>query len=126
MRWLIIPRTKFDITTVKINRNDVKILNKLKVGSQTNRDVLEIILKQYDKDGITRDLGKIIDTFQLFSNEYLHEDFELVLNFIRIICFKIISIDNQISKGLICNILVEDLEKIFNEKISEVISTPDS
>ena len=114
------PRKK-ESTHVRISIERLELLDRIRVGKETNRKVMDRILEDYDLNGIRRELIKKISDLQLFSNNFIHEDLHYCLEILKIIFFKIDDSNNKIEKGIICNVLREDLDRILEKKIPDII-----
>ena len=78
------PRKK-ESTHVRISIERLELLDRIRVGKETNRKVMDRILEDYDLNGIRRELIKKISDLQLFSNNFIHEDLHYCLEILKII-----------------------------------------
>ena len=115
------PRKNEKVTHVRISKEDLSILESLKGVKETNRNVLSRVIKDYDNDGVKRELVKHISELQLFVNNFIHPDLHDCLEVLKAIFVNIESSTNQIESSLICNLLKENLVNTRKELKENII-----
>jgi len=114
------PRKNEEVTHVRISKDNLMVLDTIRIGKETNRQVLNRLMKDYDNNGIRRQLVKVVSELQLFVNNYIHEDFHHCLEILKAIMIKVDDSTNRIEKAEICKIVLDDLSLILNKKIGKI------
>lgn len=115
------PRKNEGVTHVRIGKDNLKVLDSVRIGDETNREVIKRLLEDYDYRGIRRELVKKFSDIQQFVTNYIHEDLHYSLELLKVIIFNIEGSENKLERAEICKILNDDLYIIHNDKIPKLL-----
>ena len=104
---------KGNITQIRARRETVEIIDKLKYKGETRSQVLDRILRDYDKYGVRRELFRLFSDLEVLTGRFIHPDVIYILEMMRAILLLILKEEDMLKRAEICNNLQARFDEIL-------------